>query len=294
MAKKNKEYTFIDLFAGIGGFHIALHKLGAKCVFISENDKFARQIYRDNFYKISPHLFDDYFNEDIKEITSNNKNIENIPDHDILCAGFPCQPFSQAGLQNGFADPRGTFIEDITRIIAIKKPRAFILENVSNFHGHNNGRTFKTVKYFLKEKLKYSFDGKVLMASDFGLPQRRPRLFMIGFRNNKLPINFPKKKKLNKTMTDIFGAKCEKDIGFTLRCGGRGSGIHDRRNFDQYMVDGEVRRLSPIEGKKLMDFQASFKLNVSETQAMHKLGNAVAVPVVKAVAREVINTLAQE
>ena len=145
-------YTFIDLFAGIGGFHLALHNLGAKCVFISEFDKYARETYKQNFKKIDPELISsDRFGGDITKIDA-----KNIPDFNVLCAGFPCQPFSVAGYKKGFEDTRGTLFFDIARIIEEKKPQAFILENVKGLLIHNNGRTLLRMKEVL-ESLGYSF-----------------------------------------------------------------------------------------------------------------------------------------
>ena len=143
-----KRPTFIDLFAGIGGFHLAFHNLGAECVFASEWDNAARLTYETNFKKISPKIFDQgHFVGDITKI-----NKKSIPDFDILCAGFPCQPFSQAGYRKGFADIRGTLFFEIAEIIKIKKPKAFFLENVRGLYSHDGGRTFETIKRALVDE----------------------------------------------------------------------------------------------------------------------------------------------
>lgn len=294
MATKNKKIKFIDLFAGIGGFHLAFHKTGAECVFVSEWDEHARKTYEYNFKKIQPNLFDQglfskgnsLFAGDITKV-----NAKDIPDFDIVCGGFPCQPFSQAGFKKGFSDTRGTLFHDIVRIIKEKKPKAFFLENVRHLLNHDNGKTFETIKKALTEELGYSFFYKIVKASDYGLPQHRPRLYMVGFRNPKITFEFPEPIKLKKTMSDIWGEPCDKKIGYTLRVGGRGSGINDRRNWDTYRVNGKVKRLTSKEGKKMMGFPENFVFPVTETQAMKQLGNAVAVNAIHIVAQKIIETL---
>jgi len=281
-----KKFTFIDLFAGIGGFHIALHNIGGECVFASEWDEAARNTYEVNFKKISPELFEnDMFAGDITLVDP-----ETIPDHDILCAGFPCQPFSQAGHKLGFEDTRGTLFFNIAEILKVKKPKAFFLENVRGLFNHDKGKTFKVIKNTIEE-LGYSFYYQIIKASDFGLPQHRPRMFMVGFKNKTIDFEFPKPIKLEKTMSDIFEGKVEREIGFTLRVGGRGSGINDRRNWDCYIVDGEEKRLGIKEGKRMQGFPEDFEFPVSNTQAMKQLGNSVAVPAVQAVASQILKTL---
>ncbi|MFA5842338.1 MAG: DNA cytosine methyltransferase [Candidatus Gracilibacteria bacterium] len=281
------QYTFIDLFAGIGGFHLAFHKAGAKCVFASEWDEHARKTYETNWRKISPGMFKKgNFAGDITKV-----NEKEMPDFDIITGGFPCQPFSHAGFKKGFTDQRGTLFHDIVRIIKEKKPRAFFLENVSHLLKHDNGKTFEVIKQTIEKDLGYSFHYKIVRASDFNLPQHRPRLFMVGFRNKNIPFEFPAPVELTKTLSEIWGGKCEKKIGYTLRVGGRGSGIHDRRNWDTYVVDGEVKRLSPHEGKKMMGFPDNFIFPVTSTQAMKQLGNSVAVNAIHAVAKQIINSL---
>ena len=287
MASKDKNFKFIDLFAGIGGFHIAFTNAGAECVFVSEWDEAARKTYETNFKPVEPKLFENgNFAGDITKI-----NEKEIPDFNILTAGFPCQPFSQAGFKKGFKDTRGTLFHDIVRIIKEKQPEAFFLENVRNLLVHDNGKTFATIKSIIENELGYSFHHKIVRASDFGLPQHRPRLFMVGFKDSSTPFQFPESIPLKKSMSHIFGADCPKKIGYTLRVGGRGSGIKDRRNWDSYMVDGEVKRLTPKEGKKMMGFPANYKFPVSEAQAMKQLGNAVAVTAIQATAEQIINAL---
>jgi len=293
MVKKSKDlknigkgYTFIDLFAGIGGFHLALHNLGAKCVFISEFDKYARETYEQNFKKIDPKLISsDKFAGDITKIDA-----KNIPDFNILCGGFPCQPFSVAGYKKGFEDTRGTLFFDIARIIEEKKPQAFILENVKGLFIHNNGQTLLRMKDVL-ESLGYSFFYKILKADDYGVPQNRQRLLMVGFRDKEIDFEFPKPFPLQTTMSDIFEGNCTKTVGYTLRVGGRGSGMGDRRNWDTYLVDGKEVRLKPEHALKMQGFPERFSFPVSEAQAMKQLGNSVAIPMIQAVAEQVFISL---
>lgn len=279
--------TFIDLFAGIGGFHLALHNVGAECVFASEWDDSARLTYETNFRKISSNLFKNgNFAGDITKVDK-----KSIPDFDILCAGFPCQPFSQAGFKKGFSDIRGTLFFDIAEIIRVKKPKAFFLENVRGLYSHDEGRTFETIKETLTEELGYSFHHAIVKASDHGLPQHRPRLFMVGFKNNDSEFEFPKKRKLKYTMSDVMKGEVDREIGYTLRVGGKRSPIDDRRNWDGYIVNGEVRRLTPSEGKKMQGFPASFKFPVSDSEALKQLGNSVAVPAIQDYASAIVETL---
>ena len=281
------KYKFIDLFAGIGGFHFALHNLGAECVFASEWDEPARKTYAHNLERVSPKLFKS--GNFVGDITKVNK--KEIPDFDILTGGFPCQPFSQAGHKKGFEDTRGTLFFDVAEIIKVKKPKAFFLENVRHLHKHDDGKTFDEIKRILTEELGYSFQEFIVKASDHGLPQLRPRLFMIGFKNPKLQINVPEKRELQFTMSDVMGGVVNRDVGFTLRVGGRSSGVADRRNWDGYIVDGVERRLTPDEGKRMQGFPSDFEFPVTNTEAMKQLGNSVAVWAVQDYAKEIIKTL---
>lgn len=288
----NEPFTFIDLFAGIGGFHIALHELGGKCVFASEWDSHARKTYEFNFRNISPKLFqNDLFRGDIT-LEENQKCIaENV---DILCAGFPCQPFSQVGLKKGFSEARGTLFFEIAKIIKNKQPKAFFLENVRNLLKHDQGRTFEVIRNILKNELNYSVSFRILKASDYGLPTHRPRLYIIGFREDiaqKQEFEFPEAVPLEFTMSEVFNGNCSKDIGFTLRVGGRGSGIDDRRNWDAYEVNGEVQIITHKEAKKMMGFPESFYFPVSDVKALKQLGNSVAVNPVKMTAENILKIL---
>ncbi|AUZ05277.2 DNA (cytosine-5-)-methyltransferase [Vitreoscilla sp. C1] len=270
--------NFIDLFAGIGGFHLALSRLDMNCVFASEIDSHAREVYKLN-HKIS----DEIFNEDIRSISP-----DAIPDHDILCGGFPCQPFSQAGHKRGFDDvhksERGNLFHYIADIIKEKRPNAFILENVRHLLKHDEGRTFQTIRDILEKELNYTVYFKIIKATDFGRPQHRPRIYIVGFNNhtvNTVPsFEFPKPTGTTMTMSDVWEGDCSREIGFTLRVGGKGSPLNDRRNWDGYLVNGQEVRLSPKEGKRMMGFPDAFQLSKSKTQAMKQLGNSVCVDVV--------------
>ncbi len=187
---KNK-FKFIDLFAGIGGFHIAMHEQGGQCVFASEIDKFARKTYEANFKDISPEIFvNGNFNEDI---TDPELDYNTIPEFDVLCGGFPCQAFSIAGYRKGFDDEkgRGNLFYNILEILESKKPKAFILENVKNLKTHDKGRTFQTICSHLTS-LGYGIKCEVLNSKDYGLHQNRERIYIVGIKNtwkgDKIPL----------------------------------------------------------------------------------------------------------
>ena len=184
--EQNKTYKFIDLFAGIGGLGLPFREMGWKCVFSSEIDKFACQTYEANFNEKPA--------GDITKI-----NPKTIPDHDLLLAGFPCQPFSIAGHRKGFDDERGNLFFNIVDILKVKKPQCFLLENVKNLVSHDGGNTFKTIKIILKE-LGYSIKYKILNAKDFDSIQNRERIYIVGFLQNKdcLKFNFIDKKYFSK------------------------------------------------------------------------------------------------
>lgn len=185
-----KQLTFIDLFAGIGGFRIALEDNGLKCVFSSDNDPFCQKVYKDNF------------GEDIAgDITKIDAS--SLPDFDLLTAGFPCQPFSYAGRLMGFEDKtRGTLFFDVLRILKEKRPKMFILENVKGLVSHNNGETVKIIEESLKEA-GYTIYTKVLNSYDFGLPQMRQRWYCVGF-DKEVNFEFPKGNKRGSTVKDII------------------------------------------------------------------------------------------
>lgn len=286
-------FKFIDLFSGIGGFHLALSNLGSECVFASEIDKFARKTYEQNFKNKHPQLFKSgMFNDNIL-----NVNPADIPEFDIMCAGFPCQPFSIIGKKKGFEETknyRGNMFYVLVDIIKHHRPKALFLENVQNLKAHDNGKTFETIKNIIEDELNYELYYKIVKASDYGLPQLRPRIFLVAFRKedtHQSQFNFPAAIPLKFTMSDVWEGKCDRDVGYTLRTGGRGSGVGDKHNWDGYIVDGVERRLGVKEGKKMMGLPDDFVFPVSNTQAMKQLGNGVAVDAVQAVAKEIIEHL---
>lgn len=169
---KNPKFKFIDLFAGIGGFRMAFQNLGGKCVFTSEWDKYSQKTYEANYGEVP-----------FGDITKVNE--KNVPDHDILLGGFPCQAFSIAGRQNGFADTRGTLFFDVARIIKEKQPKAFFLENVKGLKSHDKGKTLKIILKTLREDLNYFVpEPEIMNAKNFGVPQNRERIFIVGFRKD--------------------------------------------------------------------------------------------------------------
>ena len=200
---------FIDLFSGIGGFRVALEKYGNKCVFSADFNKYACDTYSKNF--------NDYPLIDIQKYPE-----KKIPNHDILCAGFPCQPFSIGGKRKGFDDVRGTLFFDIVRILKEKKPKIFILENVRGLVNHNKGKTFKKIINILsnkvnnehvkssRENLGYNVFWKILNSKDYNIPQNRERVFIIGFKNPNINFEFPKKKLLKKSLNDLIEEKSQK------------------------------------------------------------------------------------
>lgn len=264
---------YIDLFSGIGGFHLAMEKNNFEMVMACEKNEKARQTYKENFGEKY-----DLENEAIfpKDVTLLNE--KDIPDFDILCAGFPCQAFSRAGKQKGFEDTRGTLFFDVARILKEKQPEYFILENVSNLLNHDNGKTFEIISNTLSE-LGYFFDFKVIKLSDHGLPQYRPRIYIIGSKSKK-ELNFPNKIDLKYNMSNVLEGECKREIGFTLRVGGRHSPINDRHNWDGYIVDNKEVRLNTEQAKKMQGFPEYFKFKVSENQAMKQLGNSVSPEIV--------------
>lgn len=185
-------FTFIDLFCGIGGFHSALSSLGGRCVFASDINKVAKAVYENN-YGIKPQ-------DDITKIA-----VEDIPRHDIICAGFPCQPFSISGNQKGFDDPRGKLFFSVVEIANHHKPKVIFLENVKNFEKHDGGKTLTRVKSEL-QKIGYTVYSKVLCASDYGVPQARKRIYIIAFRNDidSSQFSFPTPFNEYKVLQDIL------------------------------------------------------------------------------------------
>lgn len=276
---------YIDLFSGIGGFHIAMENHDLQCVLACEKDKFARQTYIANFSHKYPDLNNNMFPSDVTQL-----DIETIPDFDILCAGFPCQAFSLAGKKMGFEDTRGTLFFNVAHIISIKKPEVFILENVRNLIKHDNGKTFQIIQNTINE-LGYKLYYKILNTADYGLPQARKRIYLIGFKNHTINFNFPSPKPLRYTMDNIVNGQCNKKIGYTLRCGGRHSPLFDKHNWDGYIVDDKEYRLTIEDAKKMQGFPDDFIFPVSERQAMKQLGNSVSIPVIEEITHSILTAL---
>lgn len=317
---KRRKFTFIDLFAGIGGMRLAFENAGGKCVFSSEWNKYANQTYHANFGE-EPE-------GDITKIKA-----AEIPDHDILAGGFPCQPFSIAGVSkkrslnrpDGFADEaQGTLFFDIARILKEKNPRAFLLENVKNLASHDGGRTFKTILSTLRRHLNYDIHFKVIDASPV-VPQHRERVFIVGF---KKPMNFrfPKILETRPNLNEILEKKPDRKYTLTdgvwnalqrhakrskERGNGFGYGMVDpstdpekvtRTLSARYYKDGSEilikqkrnknpRRLTPRECARLMGFPDTFKIVVSDTQAYRQFGNALVVPLVTEIAKAVVKCM---
>ena len=307
---------------------MALHNLGGECVFVNEFDHHARKIYEHNFRKINPKLFLDefhtpYFWKSIKDITLTGvtdqpksvwmKNIrEVIPRFDILCAGFPCQPFSRIGKKNGFDDDRGTLFNDIERVILALRPKVIFLENVRNIVTHDSSRTFQFILeklekagYYVNQERDDSWN--ILNASDFGLPTARPRFYLVAFRKDISgagKFKFPKPiTPGGMTLRQFFkNNKWPDKIGRTIRVGGRGSPVYkkangewfiDRRSWDTYIVGNLKHILTVDEAKKMMGFPDNFLFpeTVSHVQALKRLGNSVAIDVIREIAREIVKFL---
>jgi DNA (cytosine-5)-methyltransferase 1 len=257
-------YKFIDLFSGIGSFHYSFAKLGWKCVLASDNDKTTHPVYEKN-HGMKPH-------GDIYDIEA-----KSIPEYDILCAGFPCQPFSNAGKHKGLADKRGVLFFEIIRLINHGKPKIVLLENVAGLKSHDGGRTFKIICKDVEEQ-GYTIHYKILKCSDYGLPQMRKRLFMVCVRNDiKHDVDIFDLKEYEKemTMSEYLGKNFQKKHAYTIRCGGSKSPITSKQNWDGYIVDGEEYRLTLDDAKKLQGFDENFYLSDSKKNAWRHLGNTI-------------------
>jgi DNA (cytosine-5)-methyltransferase 1 len=268
-------FSFIDLFSGIGGFHLGLSPLGGKCLMASDILPIACETYFANF-GIQP----------LGDITK--ISLKDIPKHDLLCGGFPCQAFSNVGHKKGFEDPRGEMIFEVFRILKGKKPKAFILENVKGLATHNQGKTLTFIIESL-QNLGYTVKNQVLEAKDYGLPQIRKRLFIVGVRNDiKIDFEFPKPITLKYTLSEVLGGVVEREFGFTVRIGGRRSGINNRYNWDSYKVNGEVRYITPEECMLLQGFEKNFKLKGTESQKYYQVGNTVPTTIIHEIGKELI------
>ena len=310
-------FTQIDLFAGIGGIRQPFQKHGGYNVYSSEWDKFAQTTYRINYGEIPD-----------GDITLVNE--KDIPDHDILLAGFPCQPFSQAGLHKGFEDTRGTLFFDIARILNEKRPKAFMLENVKQLRGHDKGNTIKVILSVLDELNYYVPNPQILNGYHFGLPQNRERIIIVGFNRDYLPENF---KEFEYPVGQIDEKVCvgdvlEESVGerFTIsdklweghqarkkkhKKKGNGFGFalfnEDSKYTStisaRYYKDGSEalieqsgknpRMLTPRECARLQGFPEDFVIPVSNAQSYKQFGNSVCIPVIEAVAIAMLDYLGE-
>ncbi len=320
-----KDYKYIDLFAGIGGFHYALKSFGAKCVFASEWDSYASNTYYRN-HNLKP-------SGDITQIEE-----DSIPKHDIICGGFPCQAFSISGKQKGFEDTRGTLFFDIARIINKHTPKVLFLENVKNLIKHDNGRTIITIINSLKE-IGYNVHYKVLNASNFGLPQNRERVYIVGFHKSLKSENFqfPKLYNTKVSLLDILeenpkntkiverddiqiykeilptkslfediellnkpiqigkvnkggqGERIYHPFGHSITLSAYGGGIGAKTGL--YLIKGKVRKLSTRECARLQGFPEDFIINPIQTQAYKQFGNSVSINVLQHILKQITSVL---
>ena len=328
-ASKTPWFTFIDLFAGIGGFRIALQRLGGRCVFSSEWDVQAQKTYEVNF---GERPYGDITLESTKA---------HIPDgFDVLCAGFPCQAFSIAGRRGGFEDTRGTLFFDVADVIQRKRPKAFFLENVKGLRTHDKGKTLATILATLRDDLGYFVpEPRVLNARDFGVPQNRERIFIVGFRGDlgvdsfeypaptnsaavfedaKEPQPVSAKyylstqylqtlinhKKRHESKGNGFGYEIisDKGVANAIVVGGMGRErnlVYDHRLTDftpQTRIKSEInregiRKMTPREWARLQGFPEDFKIVVADISAYKQFGNSVAIPAIQATAEKVLEKL---
>jgi DNA (cytosine-5)-methyltransferase 1 len=322
-------FKFIDLFAGIGGFRMAMQQLGGKCVFTSEWDENAKKTYSANY---GEYPFGDITSDAVKE---------KIPDgFDILCAGFPCQAFSIAGKRGGFEDTRGTLFFDVAQIIKTKKPKAVLLENVKGLKNHQGGKTLATILNVLRNDLGYFVpEPQIVNAKHFGVPQNRERILIVGFRND-LNINefeYPKPIKKKPSFSQVkeadvvptryylstqylqtlrehrerhankgngFGFEIIPDNGIANAIVVGGMGRERNLVFDDRLknfkpetnirseVNREgIRKMTPREWARLQGFPDEFKIVCADAQAYKQFGNSVAVPAIKATAKQILTTL---
>lgn len=322
-----RKYKTIDLFAGIGGIRLGFEQTKrAENIFSAEIDKYACQTYKENFGK------DPYCDV----TTLDEEKINELDDFDILLAGFPCQAFSIAGRRGGFEDTRGTLFFDVARIIKEKQPKAFLLENVKGLTNHDKGKTFKTIINVLENELGYKVFYDVLNSKNYNVPQKRDRIYIVGFKED-VEFKFPKEKPLKKKVGDLledqevsskyylsntylntlrnhkarhkekgngFGYEivAHNDIANTLVVGGMGKErnlVYDNRLTDftpKTNIKGEInreyiRKMTPREWARLQGYPETFKIPVSDAQAYKQFGNSVSVPVINAIAKEMINLL---
>lgn len=302
-------FKYIDLFAGIGGIRRPYQELGGTCVFSSEIDKFAVQTYEANWGETP--------SGDITKI-----NEKDIPEFDILLAGFPCQAFSIAGKRKGFSDTRGTMFFEIERILEYHQPKCFMLENVKGLLNHDKGHTFEVMRDILEKKLNYKIYYQVLNAKDFGVPQNRERIIIVGFKDHDIQFEFPKPTGIKTRLGDIL----EKDVPEKYTISDKIWDSHKRRKemhkakgngfgyslFNEespytstisarYYKDGSEilieqkgknpRRLTPREAARLQGFSDDFKIVVSDMQSYKQFGNSVPTKMIEAVAKNIIDAL---
>lgn len=310
-----KDIKVVDLFAGIGGFHLAFKSFGANVIYASEWDKDAADVYYNNF-GIKP-------SGDITKISA-----ADIPDHDVLCAGFPCQAFSISGNQKGFEDSRGTLFFDVARIVKEKNPRLVFMENVKNFASHDKGRTLAVVKKTMEE-LGYNFFYDILNAADYGVPQSRSRIYMLAFRSDlgitefKFPDPIPLKKRvknilLENELTNKYeivrndvamkqisekrsvvplrlgivnkggqGERIYSTLGTAITLSAYGGGVGAKTGI--YLIDNKLRRLAPRECARLTGFPDRFKIANNDNVAYKQFGNSVVVDVLQFIIEKIIN-----
>lgn len=318
------KFKFIDLFAGIGGFRIALQNLGGKCVFSSEINNAAKQTYESNFGEYPFGDIHDFTGDHISDEELNHL----IPDHQILSGGFPCQPFSLAGVSartalgqaHGFLDEtKGNLFFDIARIVSVKRPEVVFLENVKNFKTHDKGNTFLTVQRTMRD-LGYSFYSQVINANKT-VPQSRQRFYIVCFKNDPGEFTFPVFEGDPKTLRSILEENVPDEytisdrlwtghINRTKRNLERGTGFTahtadldkpSKTLVARYGKDGKEclipqensnpRKLTPRECARLQGFPEEFRLPSSNAAAYHQFGNSVAIPVIESIARNILETL---
>jgi len=301
---RETSFHFIDLFAGIGGIRIPFDKFNGECVFTSEIDEFCQKTYKANFGE-TPY-------GDITKI-----NPKDIPDHDILLGGFPCQAFSIIGHQKGFADTRGTLFFNIEEILREKRPRAFLLENVKQLYTHDGGRTFATIQKKLRG-LGYDVHAKILNSLDFGLPQKRERTYIVGFLD-KVNFDFPIGNKpydlldvleddrdvsktyqaseyiISKRKNAVKGEPPMPSIWHENKSGNISAlpyscALRASASYNYLLVNGR-RRPTEREMLRLQGFPDKFKIVVNYTQTRKQVGNSVSVPVVESVAKNMLEAI---
>lgn len=281
MDSTNNPIKFVDICCGIGSFHLSFTKLGMECVFACDIDKDVRETYKLN-YDIQPA-------GDLYDV-----NVETVPSFDVLCAGFPCQPFSNAGKHLGFDDTRGNVFFKIMEWVNYHNPKFIVLENVPAIKTHDSGNTFKTICESLKNA-GYSVNTQIIKCSDYGIPQMRKRMLIVCKRGNTTQtdmLNFDRFKK-STTLSEYLGKHFEKDTAYTLRCGGRGSKIGNKHNWDSYIVNGEVYRLTIEDALRLQGFPSDFKLCGSNVKKWHQLGNTIPTIFTRMVGENIIRELNQ-